>query len=89
MKCSSLVLVDAAAVAWIVCALGLGVGAGDRLIVWPHASWQYADLHADPAGLILPRLHRLDRIRPRVHIVHVRVRTLPPGHEQLRALLRA
>lgn len=55
----------------------LGVGTGDRLIVWPSASWQSADLHSDPGlvrlaaalpALILPRLARLG---PRVHIMHV------------------
>jgi len=56
----------------------LGVGAGDRLIVWPSASWQSADLHADDPGLArlaaaLPALilPRLDRLGPHVHIVHV------------------
>ena len=55
----------------------LGIGASDRLILWPTASWQSADLHTDPGlvrlaaalpALILPRL---DRLGSRVHIVHV------------------
>lgn len=66
----------------------LGVGPGDRLIVWPSASWQSANLHTDPGlvrlagalpALILPRL---DRLGPRVHIVHVGPVAFP-GAEQL------
>lgn len=55
----------------------LGVGDGDRWILWASASWQSEDSHTDPVlarlaaalpALILPRL---DQLGPRVHIVHV------------------
>lgn len=66
----------------------LGIGDGDRLIVWPSATWQAAEIHTDPVlarlaaalpTLILPRL---DQLGPRVHIVHVGHAPFP-GAEQI------
>ncbi|MGN6110940.1 MAG: DUF6365 family protein [Kofleriaceae bacterium] len=63
----------------------LGLGADDRLILWPSASWQHAENHEHPelarlAGalpaLILPHLARLG---PRVHVVHVGPLPFPGG----------
>ncbi len=70
----------------------LGIGAGDRLILWPSATWQSPEIHVDPAlarlaaalpGLILPRLARLG---PRVHVVHVGPSAFPGAAARYRFL---